>query len=195
MESDFSLQNIENIIKKELDDHIYSTKLLYELIPNIYSVSEILISKLNSNNKILICGNGGSAADSQHFSSELIGRFEKSRKSLAAISLCTDTSAITSISNDFSYEEIFSRQIEGIGSEGDVLIVISTSGKSKNLLKAVNKAKNKGIESIGLLGRDGGDLIKEVTYAINVSSQRTSRIQEMHSLIIHIICGLIEKSY
>ena len=195
MESDYSLQNIENIIRKELDDHIYTTKLLYELIPEIYSVAKILISKLNSNNKILICGNGGSAADSQHFSSELIGRFEKSRKSLAAISLCTDTSAITSISNDFSFEEIFSRQIEGIGSEGDVLIVISTSGQSQNLLKAINKAKDKGIISIGLLGRDGGDLIKEVTYCINVKSQRTSRIQEMHGLIIHIICGLIEKSY
>ena len=188
-----SLQIIDKIIEEEINEHIKDVKLIFELIPDIAKVSQVLVKTLKQGNKILICGNGGSASDSQHFSSELIGRFEKKRKSLAAISLSTDTSAITSISNDFSFEDIFSRQIEGIGMKDDVLITISTSGKSKNILKAISKAKEKKMNTIGILGRDGGNAIKDVSYSINVNSQRTARIQEMHSLIIHIICALIEK--
>jgi len=190
-----SLQIIDKIIEEEINEHIKDVKLIFKLIPDIAKVSQVLAKTLKQGNKILICGNGGSAADSQHFSSELIGRFEKKRKSLAAISLSTDTSAITSISNDFSFEDIFSRQIEGIGMKDDVLITISTSGKSKNILKAISKAKEKKMNTIGILGRDGGKAIKDVSYAINVNSQRTARIQEMHSLIIHIICALIEKEH
>ena len=190
-----SLQIIDKIIEEEINEHIKDVKLIFQLIPDIAKVSQVLAKTLKKGNKILICGNGGSASDSQHFSSELIGRFEKKRKSLAAISLSTDTSAITSISNDFSFEDIFSRQIEGIGMKDDVLITISTSGKSKNILKAISKAKEKKMNTIGILGRDGGNAIKDVSYSINVNSQRTARIQEMHSLIIHIICALIEKEH
>ena len=193
MPSDFSLQNIDNIILKEINEHLENSKLLFDLIPEIVEFSNIIIKTLNSNNKILICGNGGSAADAQHFSSELIGRFEKERKPLAAISLCTDNSAITSIGNDFSFDEIFARQIRGIGAIDDLLIIISTSGNSKNIINAINAAKDKKMNCIGLLGRNGGLALKEVDYSITIKSNRICRIQEMHSLIIHIICSLIEK--
>jgi len=194
MVSDFSLQNIDNIILNELSEHIETSKLLYDLLPEISSFYNSIINTLRANNKILICGNGGSAADAQHFSSELIGKFERDRKPLAALSLSTDTSAITSISNDFSFDDVFSRQIRGIGSKGDLLIVISTSGNSKNILNAINIAKEKDITCIGLLGRDGGLAIKQIDSSITIKSNRTCRIQEMHSIIIHIICSLIEKN-
>ena len=192
MGTDLSLHNIDKIVHNEIKDHIENTKLLYNLVSEISTLSQKIIKVLKRNNKLLICGNGGSAADSQHFSSELIGRFEKSRKSYPAISLTTDTSSITSISNDFSFEDIFSRQIEGLGKPDDMLISISTSGKSKNIIKAVKTAKKMKLESVALLGRDGGDVLKEVDYSITINTPRTSRIQEMHGLIIHIICGLIE---
>lgn len=193
MRSDLSLQTIDNIIEGEISENIETTKSIYELIPKIKKVVESLINTFNQNKKIMICGNGGSSSDSQHFSSELIGRFEKKRKSLAAISLSTDTAAITAIANDFKFEDIFSRQIEGIGRSGDTLIAISTSGRSNNILKAIRKAKSKDITTVGLLGNGGGEAIKEVDFAICINSQRTARIQEMHALVIHIICGLLEK--
>ena len=192
MGTDLSLHKIDKIVHDEIKDHIENTELLYNLISDISTIAQKIITVFKRNNKLLICGNGGSAADSQHFSSELIGRFEKARKSYPAISLTTDTSSITSISNDFSFEDIFSRQIEGLGKPGDMLISISTSGKSKNILKAINTAKRMKLESVALLGRDGGDVLKEVDYSITINTPRTCRIQEMHGLIIHIICGLIE---
>ena len=192
MTADLSLHNIDKIVNEEIKDHIENANLLYNIVNDISILSQKIIDVLKRNNKILICGNGGSAADSQHFSSELIGRFEKSRKSFPAISLTTDTSSLTSISNDFGFEDIFSRQIEGLGKPGDMLVSISTSGKSKNILKAVKTAKKMNLESVALLGRDGGDVFKEVDYSITINTQRTCRIQEMHGLIIHIICGLIE---
>ena len=195
MGSDLSLQIIDKIIEKDIKQHIDASKLTFELIPEIKAISEILINTLENNKKILICGNGGSCCDAQHFSSELVGRFEKQRKSLAAISLSTDNSAITSIGNDYSFDKVFSRQIEGLGNSGDALFVISTSGKSRNILEAIKKAKEKKIHTIALLGRDGGDAKKNVDYSLTINSERTARIQEMHILIIHIICGLIEREY
>ena len=194
MISDFSLQNIDNIILNELNEHVETSKLLYNLLPGISELYNIIINTFKKNKKILICGNGGSAADAQHFSSELIGKFERDRKPLAAISLCTDTSALTSISNDYSFDDVFSRQIRGIGEKGDLLIIISTSGNSKNVLNAINIAKEKNITCFGLLGRKGGLAIKEIDSSITIKSNRTCRIQEMHSIIIHIICSLIEKN-
>ena len=193
MSSEISSQIIEKIIAKELEDHIETSKLLYELIPDINIFTQKILFALRNKNKIMICGNGGSAADSQHFSSELIGRFEKDRNSLGAISLATDISSITSISNDLSFDEIFSRQIEGIGNEGDILVTISTSGNSRNILKAINTAKNKKILCLGLLGKTGGEALRNLDFSILIKSQRTCRIQEMHGIIIHTICGLIEK--
>ena len=195
MVSDLSLQNIDKLIINEIDEHIDNVKLIYDLAPKIELASQKIINTFKTNKKLLICGNGGSSADSQHFSSELIGKYEKIRDSLAAISLSTDTSLITSVGNDYSFEDIFSRQVEGIGNKDDILILISTSGQSKNINKAINVAKRKGIFCIGLLGRDGGEAKKKVDLDITVNSKRTCRIQEMHSLIIHILCGLIEKNY
>ena len=195
MESDLSLQIIDNIFKKELNEHKETLKTLESLSERIYCIHNVITEVFNSNKKLLICGNGGSAADAQHFSSELTGRYEKERKSLPAISLSTDTSALTSISNDFGFENVFSRQIEGLGSSGDILFVISTSGNSRNILNGIRKAKEMNIKTIGLLGGNGGDVGKEIDYSITIDSFKTCRIQEMHALIIHILCKLIDKIY
>ena len=194
METNLSLQNTQIFAKDELDEHIKNTKSIYKLIPKINNLTNSIISAFKEEKKILICGNGGSAADAQHFSSELIGKYEKERSSFPAIALTTDSSAITAISNDFGFDNVFSRQIEGLGDPGDILIVISTSGNSKNLIKAIETAKKKNIKCIALLGKKGGLISEMVDLEIIIPSNRTSRIQEMHGLIIHIICGLIESN-
>ena len=194
MKTNLSLQFSQDFVKNELDDHYQSLKLINELTPKIHYFANQILNTFAHRKKILICGNGGSAADAQHFSSELIGRYEKDRKSLPAISLSTDTSALTAIGNDFDFDHIFSRQIEGIGEQGDMLIVISTSGNSKNLVKAIDAAKKKNMQCSALLGRKGGIIFDITDFEITISSRRTCRIQEMHGLIIHIICGLIENN-
>lgn len=148
---------------------------------------------LQSGGKILFCGNGGSASDSQHLAAELTGRFIKDRKPLAAIALTTDTSALTSIANDYAFEEVFARQVMALGRPGDLLVGISTSGNSKNIIRAVEEAKAIGMTSVGLLGRDGGQLRGLCHHAIVVPSDVTARIQESHILIGHTLCGLIEQ--
>ena len=194
METNLSLQNTQNFVNDELEEHIKNSKSIYKLIPKINKLTNIILSAFKEEKKLLICGNGGSAADAQHFSSELIGKYEKERSSFPAIALTTDSSAITAISNDFGFNNVFSRQIEGLGKSGDILIVISTSGNSKNLVKAIETAKKKNITCLALLGKKGGLISEMVDLDIIISSNRTSRIQEMHGLIIHIICGLIESS-
>tara|TARA_B100000242_G_scaffold291405_1_gene264661 strand:+ start:1995 stop:2585 length:591 start_codon:yes stop_codon:yes gene_type:complete len=195
MGSDLSLQIIDNIFQKELNEHKETLKTLNSFSERIYFIHNAITKVFDSNKKLLICGNGGSAADAQHFSSELTGRYEKERKSLPAISLTTDSSALTSISNDFGFENVFLRQIEGLGDSGDLLFAISTSGNSRNILKAIRKAKEMNIKTIGLLGGDGGEVGKEIDYSITINSFKTCRIQEMHGLIIHILCKLIDKNY
>ena len=148
---------------------------------------------LQSGGKLMFCGNGGSAADSQHLAAELTGRFILDRKPLAALALSTDTSALTCIANDYSFDEVFARQVQGLGRSGDVLIGISTSGNSRNVIRAVEEAKALGMSVIGLLGRDGGALRDLCDVAIVVPSQVTARIQESHILIGHTLCGLIEQ--
>jgi D-sedoheptulose 7-phosphate isomerase len=149
-------------------------------------------------NKVLICGNGGSAADSQHFAAEFVGRFEKERISLPAIALTTDTSILTAIGNDYGYDSIFSKQVEALGNKNDVLFAISTSGNSKSIINAAIKAKEKGLVVISMTGRDGGELDKLLSgndIALNVNYNRTARIQEVHALMVHIICAGIDKFY
>lgn len=163
-----------------------------ELINSIEKATELLISTLKNGNKILVAGNGGSAADSQHFVGELVGRFLRERKALPAVALSTNTSILTSIGNDYSFEKIFSRQVEAIGREGDTLVAISTSGNAINLVNAVNTAKNLSIKTVGLLGNDGGKLGKLVDVPIIVPLNSTPRIQEIHIIIIHSICQIIE---
>ncbi len=150
---------------------------------------------LKAGNKILICGNGGSAADAQHFAAELVVRYKKNRKALPAIALTTDTSILTAGGNDFGFETIFERQVEALGNSGDVLIAISTSGNSENVIRAVKKARDMKIRTIGFLGNGGGKLADLVDIALIVPSDNTPRIQECHETIMHTICEEIESDY
>ena len=163
-----------------------------EMIEKMEDISNILVKALSSGNTIFWCGNGGSAGDSQHLAAELIGRFKDDRKPLKSIALTTDTSAITCISNDFSYNKIFERQIEGLGVEGDILVGISTSGNSENIINAIKKCKVIGVKSICLLGKDGGKVRSLADHSIIIDSNSTARIQEMHIMVGQIFCDLIE---
>ena len=164
-----------------------------EIHEDIDKAVKTLEECLKQKNKIIIFGNGGSAADAQHIAAELISRFYKDRKSIPAIALTTDSSIITSIGNDYSFELIFSRQCEGLVNEGDVVIAISTSGNSKNVLEGIKVAKKKNAKIIGLLGNDGGEILLQTDIAIVVNSKSTPRVQEAHRVIYHIICEEIEK--
>lgn len=182
-----------SLFKLNLQEHLELMSNLESLDAVIDKSIQELVQSLRNGGKILLCGNGGSAADSQHIAAELTGRFIKERPPLAAIALSTDTSALTCIGNDYSFAEIFSRQVRALGRVGDCLIAISTSGNSVNVLKAVADAKALGICTIGLSGRDGGTLAREADICIVVPSAVTARIQEAHILIGHTICGGIEQ--
>lgn len=145
--------------------------------------------------KLLLMGNGGSAGDAQHIAAELVGRYKRERRSMPAIALTVDTSALTAIGNDYGFDEVFSRQMEGLANEGDVVIAISTSGNSENLLRGVEKAKSKGVETIGLLGKGGGKLKDQVDCPIVVPSSDTARIQEAHITIGHILCEILDEEF
>ena len=165
------------------------------LAPVIEQASDSMVQALLSGGKILTCGNGGSAGDAQHFSSELLNRFERERPSLPAIALTTDSSTVTSIANDYSYNEIFSKQIRALGNAGDVLLAISTSGNSANVVQAIQAAHDREMRVVALTGRDGGDmasLLLPEDIEIRVPSMVTARIQEVHLLAIHCLCDLID---
>lgn len=160
---------------------------------NIISISIEIIKSLKSGNKVLFFGNGGSAADSQHMAGEFVSKFKFNRKSMPAIALTTDSSIITSISNDFGYEKIFSKQIEGLGNKSDIAFAFSTSGNSKNVLEGLKKAKEQGLRTIGLTGLNGGLMKNFCDYIIKIPSSDVPRIQEGHLLVGHIICEIVEK--
>jgi len=184
---------MESLFQKNLSEQIALLQALESLDSVVGTAAFLSVQSLKTRGKLMFCGNGGSAADCQHLAAELTGRFIKDRPPLAAIALSTDTSAITCISNDYSFDEIFARQVQGLGRPGDVLLAISTSGNSRNLIRAVEEARAAGMSVIGLLGRDGGALIKLCDIAILVPSQVTARIQESHILIGHTLCGMIEQ--
>jgi D-sedoheptulose 7-phosphate isomerase len=168
------------------------------LAPAVASAAALMSEALESGHKILSCGNGGSAADSQHFAAELINRFEASRKALAAVALTTDSSTLTSIANDSSYDRIFSRQIEALGAPGDVLFAITTSGASANVIEAIRAAHETGMRVVLMNGKDGGAAatgIRPADIEIRVPSNSTARIQEVHLLIIHCLCDFIDKVF
>ena len=184
---------MDSIFIKNLSAHSELINRLRDLEGVILSVGSTAAKTLRNGGKILFCGNGGSAADSQHLAAELTGRFIKDRRPLAAMALSTDTSALTCIGNDYSFDEIFARQVIGLGRKGDLLIGISTSGNSRNVIRAAEEAKKLGMVSIGLLGRDGGQLESLCDHSIVVPSDVTARIQECHILIGHTLCGMIEQ--
>lgn len=178
-----------------LEEHVFIVRRFFETqTDKLLQVADALVRTLQSSeNKVLVFGNGGSAADAQHFASELVGRFQKDRPGLPAISLTTDTSALTSIANDYGFEFTFARQIEALGRKGDVAIAISTSGKSPNIREGVLAAKARGLVTVGFLGREGGPVRELVDHALIVEGQKTARIQEVHILIAHVLCEIIEQ--
>jgi len=163
---------------------------------DLLAAADVMVKSLQAGGKVLVCGNGGSAADAQHFAGELVNRFEMNRPGLAAVAMTHDASVITSIANDFSFDAIYARQTEALGRPGDVLLAISTSGDSPNVVNAVKKAEEIGMDVIALTGRDGGKLGKDsaVTVHLNINHPSTPRVQEMHITCLHILCTLIDET-
>jgi D-sedoheptulose 7-phosphate isomerase len=187
-----SLQRVHDHFAESIATKQTSADALAE---SIAAAGQVLAESLLADGKILSCGNGGSAADAQHFSSELLNRFEMERPGLPAMALTTDASTVTSISNDYSYEEIFSKQVRALGKPQDVLLGISTSGNSENVIRAIEAAHERGMKVVALSGRDGGrmaGLFAEGDVEIRVPATRTARIQEVHLLVIHCLCDLID---
>ncbi len=185
--------NSINIFKNSIDELMSVLKKSETVLSDVINQSaKLIIDSVKNNGKLIICGNGGSAADSQHFAAELVGRFKKERMAIPAISLTVDTSIITAWSNDYSFNTVFSRQIEAIGKKEDTLFAISTSGNSKNTIEAIKAAKKIGMKSIALTGNGGGAMKEIADSNIIVPSNNTPRIQEVHTLIIHILCEIIE---
>ena len=188
--------NLTNRILKHFDDSV-QTKLQARdaLAQPIADAAQALVTCLMNDGKVLACGNGGSAADAQHFAAELINRFEIERPALAAIALTTDSSVLTSIANDYDFSQIFSRQVRGLGMADDVLIAISTSGNSINVVEAIHAAHERNMRVIALTGREGGtigELLEENDFHLCVHAESTARIQEVHLLILHCLCDLID---
>lgn len=184
---------MKKIIKKHIFEHRVILDSIVDLDESIEEAAKLLINCLKNSGTVFWCGNGGSASDSQHLAGELVGRFVGDRKPLKSIALTADSAVMTCIVNDYGYKHIFSRQIEALGVETDVLVGISTSGNSENVIQAFKIAKERGITTIGLLGKGGGGASALVNQSIIVPSKSTARIQEMHILIGHILCDLIEE--
>jgi D-sedoheptulose 7-phosphate isomerase len=184
------------VIERELEAHRQTLEAVIDGLQHfIYTAGVIATETLEAGHKILLCGNGGSAADAQHIAAELTGRYKIERKGLPAIALTTDTSALTAIGNDYGYEHVFARQVEALAQKGDLLIAISTSGNSQNVLYALEKAKEIGCRTVGLSGKGGGKMSDLCDINIVVPSDDTARIQEMHIMIGHILCQLIDNEY
>ena len=183
-------------ISKEIEAHREVTQqVLKEMLPQIEQAAAMIIETLRRGNKILLCGNGGSAADAQHIAAELTGRYKRERKGLPAIALTTDTSALTAISNDYGYEMVFARQVEALSNPDDLLVAISTSGNSSNIIAALHTAKAHGCQTLGLSGKEGGEMNTLCDINLVIPSHDTPRIQEMHMLIGHILCQLVDDAF
>lgn len=188
--------NAECFIEKNVDEVIRAITMLKEpkYIELVKLISDLITDSFIKEKKLLICGNGGSAADAQHIAGEFVSRFLFNRPGLPAIAITTDTSILTAIGNDYGYENLFARQIEALGNSGDTLIAISTSGNSQNVIKAINSAKNKGLNVVGLTGGNGGEMKDVCDICFIAPSEITPHIQEVHITIGHIICGLVEEN-
>ena len=164
-------------------------------LPAIEKTAQLIINAFILDHRVFFCGNGGSAADSQHIAAEFIGRFQKERKALPAIALTTDSSILTCLTNDYNYDIVFSRQLEALGQAGDILVGLSTSGKSVNVIRAFETARNKGMTTVAFVGHDGGPMAAKADIAIVVPSKVTARIQESHITIAHAVCELVENAF
>lgn len=187
---------MKNYIKNQIKLSFETKQAIYEneeLLNKIEEVSRLCVELYKGDKKTILAGNGGSAADAQHIAAEIVGRYGFDRPSLPSLALTTDTSALTAIGNDYGYDKVFSRQLEGMGQKGDIFIGISTSGNSQNLINAFEVAKKKNILSVALVGKDGGKMAEIADISLIVPSDSTPRIQESHILIGHIICDIIEK--
>lgn len=184
-------ERINNVLEEQIKNLTNLKENGYK--ENMIKVVKVINKCLKSGHKVLICGNGGSAADSQHFAAELVGRFKLERKGLPAIALTTDSSVLTCMGNDYGYDSIFRRQVEALGKKGDVLIGFSTSGNSKNVIDAIDEGKKNGLITIGFLGKDGGKLKKMVDYDFTFNYSETARVQEHHLMTYHLICEFVEK--
>ena len=183
----------KEVLDIAFDEHANVLKETHlKIAENIKEAANLIAKSLASGGTIFWCGNGGSAADSQHIAAEFVGRFKKDRKPLRSIAPTTDSSILTCVANDYSFEEVFSRQINALGRSGDVLVAITTSGKSENIKQALVQARTMGIKTIGLLGKNGGECKKYADVSMIVPSDATARIQEMHILIEHLLCEIVE---
>lgn len=189
------MSSLERIQRHFLDSIATKQKAVEVLVDPIHDAGELMVTSLLNGGKILCCGNGGSAGDAQHFSAELLNRFEQERPPLPAIAITTDSSTLTAIGNDYSYDEIFSKQVMALGQAGDILLAISTSGNSKNVIEAIKAAHDRQMNIVVMSGRDGGNmapLLNDNDIEIRVPEERTARIQEVHLLIIHCLCDFID---
>jgi D-sedoheptulose 7-phosphate isomerase len=182
-----------DLLRSSLEEHVDAIRALLDSKLGEIEAAGLLICKtLEAGNKILLCGNGGSAADAQHIAAELVGRYEQQRRAFPAIALTTDTSALTALSNDYGYDEVFARQVQALATKGDALVAISTSGKSPNVIKAAQDARVIGCKTIGLTGGSGEPLVNYCDIAIVVPSERTARVQEAHITIGHLWCEMVD---
>ena len=189
---------MQDRIERHFAESIAVKQASVVLAPAIARAASQIVGTLRQGGKILSCGNGGSAADAQHFASELLGRFEVERAGLPAVALSTDTSTLTAIANDYSFEQVFARQVSALGNAGDLLLAISTSGNSGNVIAAVRAAHEKGMSVVALTGRKGGKIVAELAardIELRVPSDRTARIQEVHLLMIHGLCDVVEEAF
>ena len=181
------------LVEKRLREFADACKRLADISFEIGSAACQVLDAVKRGNKVLACGNGGSASQAEHFIAELVGRYKAERRAMAAISLTGDSSVITAVANDYGYAEVFARQVRGIGSGGDVLVGFSTSGNSKNVVKAFETARSLAVKTIGIVGGDGGELANCADYLIKVPSKDTARIQELHLVVAHLICEIVDR--
>lgn len=184
---------MKDIINRFIDEHIKTVEDFRPQIPAVEQIAQDIIKTFKGGHKLMIAGNGGSAADAQHMAAEFVVRFKINRKAMPAIALTTDTSNLTATGNDFDFNSIFSRQVEALGLPGDILLVFSTSGNSQNLIEACDAASKIGVKTIALLGKDGGKLRSVADTSIVVDAFDTARIQEVHSIVMHSLCEIVEE--
>jgi D-sedoheptulose 7-phosphate isomerase len=188
----FLMSDFSSNLNRAIDDSVRTLESLKNLEREVARAADLIEQCLRAGNKLLVCGNGGSATDASHFATELVVRFAKDRRALPAICLASDSGILTAAANDYGFDEIFARQVAAFAQSGDVLICLTTSGKSKNLIRALEEAKARGLKTIAFLGRDGGSTIGIADLDLLVKSDSTARVQEAHQLLLHVLCEIIE---